>query len=162
MKQFPTHIVAVNGIIENDKNQIILVKSRHHGTYNLPGGQVEVGENLIEALMREIKEEAGVDVTVDQLISVSSNTCTYEGFNGYGTVPTKVIFGFTCTYLSGELITSDETSETIWVNKEQILDYVKSPYMVERINAYLNYTNGIQFLQYVNKPEYALILKRDI
>jgi ADP-ribose pyrophosphatase YjhB (NUDIX family) len=162
MKQFPTHIVAVNGIIENDMNQIILVKSRYHDTYNLPGGQVEVGENLIEALMREIKEEAGVNVTVDQLISVSSNTCTYEGFNGYGIVPTKVILGFTCTYVSGELITSDETSETIWVIKDQILDYVTSPYMIERMKEYVNHTNGIQFLQYVNKPEYELILKREI
>jgi ADP-ribose pyrophosphatase YjhB (NUDIX family) len=52
MKQFPTHIVAVDGIIENDNNEILLVKNRHHGVYTVPGGQVEVGENLIEALKK--------------------------------------------------------------------------------------------------------------
>lgn len=60
MKQFPTHIVAVDGIIENDKNEILLVKSRDKEIYTIPGGQVEIGENLTNALIREIKEETGI------------------------------------------------------------------------------------------------------
>lgn len=39
MKEFPTHIVAVDGIIENDNNEILLVKSRNHGIYTIPGGR---------------------------------------------------------------------------------------------------------------------------
>lgn len=81
MKQFPTHIVAVDGIVENDSNEILLVKHRHYGIYTIPGGQVEVGENLKEALMREIKEETGIDVVVNKLVCISSNTCTYQGYN---------------------------------------------------------------------------------
>lgn len=55
MKQFPTHIVAVDGIIENGNNEILLVKNSYHNVYTVPGGQVEIGENLIEAL----KEKSG-------------------------------------------------------------------------------------------------------
>lgn len=162
MKQFPTHIVAVDGIVENDKNEILLVKNRYHGVYTTPGGQVEISENLVDALIREIKEETGINVMVNKLICVSSNTCTYQGYNGYGTVPTKVMFGFTCKYLSGELCTSDETSESLWVPKDKVLEYIAVPNLVERFKSYLNFQGDIQYLEYVTKPEYDLKLKRFI
>ncbi len=160
MKQFPTHIVAVDGIVENDRNEVLLVKHKHHGVYTIPGGQVEVGENLIDALKREIKEEAGIDVDVNKLICVSSNTCTYQGYNGYGIVPTKVMFGFVCKYLGGELCTSDETSESLWVDKDKVLDYITVPNLVERFKSYANNKGDIQYLEYVTKPEYSLKEKR--
>jgi 8-oxo-dGTP diphosphatase len=58
MKQFPTHIVAVDGIVENERNEILLVKNRDKEVWTVPGGQVEIGENLIDALIREIKESS--------------------------------------------------------------------------------------------------------
>ena len=112
MKKFPMHLVCVDGIVENDKNEILLVKTRHRGLWEIPGGQVESGENLIDALVREIREESGINVTVNKLICVSSNTCSYQGHSGYGMIPTKVMFGFTCTYLDGELCVSNETTES--------------------------------------------------
>lgn len=160
MKQFPTHIVAVDGIIENDNDEILLVKDRHKGIYTFAGGQVEVGENLIDALMREVKEETGVDVEVKKLICISSNTATYQGHSGYGTVPTKVMFSFICKYLGGELITSDETSESLWVDKDKVLNYISSPNLVERFELYLNFQGDIQYLEYITRPEYDLKLKR--
>jgi ADP-ribose pyrophosphatase YjhB (NUDIX family) len=159
MKQFPTHIVAVDGIIENEKNEILLVKSRDKGVYTVPGGQVEVGENLMEALKREIREETGVEVEVGKLICVSSNTCTYQGYNGYGLIPTKVMFGFTCNYISGELQVSDETSETVWVEKEKVLNFITVPNLVKRFEAYLNFNGEVQYLEYITKPEYELKLE---
>jgi 8-oxo-dGTP diphosphatase len=159
MKQFPTHIVAVDGIIENENNEILLVKNRNHGVYTVPGGQVEVGENLIEALKREIREEAGVEVEVGKLVCISSNTCTYQGYNGYGLIPTKVMFGFICKYIGGELQVSDETSETIWVQKEKVLDLITVPNLIKRFEAYLNFNGDIQYLEYITKPEYELKLE---
>ncbi|WP_105619656.1 NUDIX hydrolase [Vallitalea okinawensis] len=162
MKQFPTHIVAVDGIIENANNEILLVKHQHHGVWTVPGGQVEFGENLMDALKREIKEECGVEVLVNKLICVSSNTCTYQGYNGYGTIPTKVMFGFTCKYVSGELCTSEETSESCWIPKHEVLNYIKVPNLVERFKTYLNFSSDVKYLEYITKPEYNLRLKRFI
>nr|WP_083486512.1 NUDIX hydrolase [Alicyclobacillus ferrooxydans] len=51
---FPTHIVAVGGIVEDGEGNVLLVKTRDGG-WVFPGGQVEVGENLMDALCREIK-----------------------------------------------------------------------------------------------------------
>lgn len=125
-KQFPTHIVAVDGIIEH-KGKILLIKHSHKGLYGIPGGQVENGENLIEALIRELKEETGINIEVEKLICISSNTSTYPGYGGYDIVPTKVIFGFTGNYMGGELRISDETAEVLWVEKERVLDYLDCP-----------------------------------
>ena len=161
MKQFPTHIVAVDGIVENDKNEILLVKNRRHGVWTIPGGQVETGENLIDAVVREIREESGITATVNKLVCVSSNTCTYQGYNGYDMVPTKVMFGFACTYIEGELGNSDETSESKWVPKQSVLDYIVVPNLIERFKAFLNPNGQIQYLEYITKPEYQLKLKRN-
>lgn len=162
MNKFPTHIVAADGIVENERNEILLVKSRDKNIWTIPGGQVEVGENLIDAVVREIKEESGIDVSVSKLVCISSNTCTYEGYNGFEMVPTKVMFGFVCTYIGGELCVSDETSESCWVPKDNVLDYITVPSLVERFKAYLNFDGNIQYLEYITKPQYDLKLKREI
>lgn len=163
MKQFPTHIVAVGGIVENSYGEILLVKQRHGGVWTLPGGQVEVCENLTDALIREIKEESGIDASVEKLISVWSNTSIDEGYNGYGMIPTKVIFNFICSYNNGELCTSDETSESKWIPKNEVLNYITVPNLRKRFEAYLNF-NGkdIQYFEYVTKPEYELKAERFI
>ncbi|HMM32912.1 MAG TPA: hypothetical protein PKB13_14175 [Clostridia bacterium] len=49
MKRFPTHIVAVAGIVENDKGEVLLIKNLY-GEWVWTGGQVENGETLFEAL----------------------------------------------------------------------------------------------------------------
>lgn len=161
-KQFPTHIVAVFGIVENDNQEILLLKHRYKDVWMFPGGQVESGENLIDALVREAKEESNMDVTVHKLLSVSSNTCTYQGYNGYGIIPTKVVLGFTCTYLRGEFRESDETTESCWVSKEKVLDYIKAPDFIEKYQAYLNFNGDIQYLEYVTRPQFKLKCNRTI
>ncbi|RPK31370.1 NUDIX domain-containing protein [Paenibacillus xylanexedens] len=68
---FPTHIVSAGGIVEDGTGNILLVKAHDDG-WVYPGGITEVGENLIDGVIREIKEESGIDATVSHLISVVS------------------------------------------------------------------------------------------
>jgi len=162
MKQFPTHIVAVYGVIKNDKDEILLVKTFHRKTWEFPGGQVETGENLIDALKREAMEESGVEITVDKLYCVSSNTGTHQGYDGYGIVPTKVILGFACTYMGGELRTSDETFEVIWAHESKVSGLLTTQDMINKYNKYLSFDGKIEYLEYISRPEYILKLTRDI
>ena len=62
----PTHIIAAAGIVINEKDEILMVKT-HHGGWVFPGGQVEVGENVIDAVKREVMEETGIDIEVGEV-----------------------------------------------------------------------------------------------
>ena len=58
-----THFVSVAGLVTNDNGEVLLIKSPRRG-WEYPGGMVEPGETLQDALLREVKEEAGIDVEI--------------------------------------------------------------------------------------------------
>lgn len=158
----PVHIVAAGGFVENAQGEILLVKVRRGGHWVFPGGQVEVGENLIDGVIREVKEESGIDVTVSHLVGVSSNTGTYEGHSGVKIVPTKVMFDFVCETVGGELTTSDETSDSRWVSKKEVLNMVVAPALRTRYQAYLDYNGSVHYMDYVTRPQFELKLGREV
>lgn len=160
--QMPVHIVAAGGFVENTKGEILLVKTRRDGQWVFPGGQVEVGENLIDGVIREVKEESGIDVKVSHLVGVFSNTATYEGHSGVKIIPTKVMFDFVCEPVGGKLTTSDETSDSCWVSKEEVLNMVLAPALRTRYQAYLDYNGSVHYMDYITKPQFELNFKRTI
>ncbi|VXB58555.1 ADP-ribose pyrophosphatase [Bacillus sp. 349Y] len=160
--QMPVHIVAAGGFVTNEKDEILLVKTRRDGHWVFPGGQIEVGENLIDGVIREVKEESGMDVTVSHLVGVFSNTATYEGHSGVKIVPTKVMFDFVCEPVGGEFTTSDETSDVRWVNKEDVLNMISAPALRTRYQAYMDFEGSVQYMDYVTKPGFEVKSKRTI
>jgi 8-oxo-dGTP pyrophosphatase MutT (NUDIX family) len=64
---------AAYAITRNDVDQILLVRRSDDGYWELPGGRVEVGESAAAAVVREVTEEAGVDITVIALAGVYSD-----------------------------------------------------------------------------------------
>jgi ADP-ribose pyrophosphatase YjhB (NUDIX family) len=159
-KQFPTHVVAVYGIVKNDNGEILLLRHRDKRAWMFPGGQVEAGENLINALLRETREESNMDISVDQLYCVTSNTGIYQGYNGYGTVPTKVILGFVCSYISGDFMESDETDQVLWSHRDNVLDVLTTDDSIEKFKAYMNFDGKIKYLEYVSRPEFIVKAER--
>ena len=152
---FPTHIVAVGGIVENEQDNILLVKTRDGG-WVFPGGQVEVGENLMDALCREIKEESGIDATVSHLIGIYSNTGIHKWYDGVTEVPTKLMLDFVCKPVGGQLSISDETTDSGWFSKEQVLDFITAPAIRTRFRAYLDFGGATAYMEYVTKPEFEI------
>lgn len=158
-KILPAHIVAAAGIVLNENGEVLLVNT-YQDSWVLPGGEVEVGENLVDAVKREIFEESGIEVEVGEVFCISSNTCTYPGYNGVKTVPTKVIFDFICKEKSGILRGSDENSVSAWVPQDQVLDLIKAPSNRERFQAFLEYSGRPIYLEYITKPDFELKGKR--
>lgn len=128
---FPTHIVTAGGLVENDEGKILMVKHPVRG-WEVPGGQVEVGETLTEAFKREIKEETGIDIEVGNLTVVSSNIGIGVQYDGVSPVPTIETFGFTGRAVSGELTTSEESLEVIWANRNEVLDLINEDFTKDR------------------------------
>src|SRR5947199_5625125 len=63
--------IAVSALIV-DEGRILLAYRRDIDWWNLPGGGMEVGETVDEALQREVSEETGVEVEIEQLVGVYS------------------------------------------------------------------------------------------
>lgn len=100
-------VIAVDAVITLSNESVVLVRRRYPPFQNhwaLPGGMVEIGETVEEALMREVKEETGLSVETIRLIGVFSN-------------PTRdprghvVSIAFHVRRVKGELRISSETTE---------------------------------------------------
>jgi len=75
MKEFKSPLLAVDGIII-EKGKVLMLKQAHPpfvGYWVLPGGHVEYGEKIEEAIKREIKEELGIKVGIKKLFGVYSD-----------------------------------------------------------------------------------------
>lgn len=157
----PTHIIAGAGIVINENDEVLMVKT-HSAGWVFPGGQVEVGENVIDAVKREVMEETGVDIEVGEVFCVSSNTGKHPGYNGVKEIPTKIMLDFICKAKGGVPRPSDENSESAYIPKDEVLNLIQTPAIIERYKAYLEYTGRPTYMAYVTRPSFQLKLKRHI
>jgi nucleoside triphosphatase len=62
---------TVGALIVNQQGKILLARShKWFDKYTLPGGHIEVGESMVDAVSREVKEEVGLDVEVVEMLLV--------------------------------------------------------------------------------------------
>ena len=137
----PKHIVAVSGLVSHPNGEILLIRGPRRG-WEFPGGQVEEGENLIEALQREIQEEAGVTASIGSLVGIYSNIKS----------PTKLMFGFLGDYVCGELSTSDESIETEWVARHSVLQRILHQAIYDRMKDMLDFSGRVIYRVYTTDP----------
>jgi 8-oxo-dGTP diphosphatase len=83
--------------------------------YNLPAGKPELGETLIEAAVREAREETGLDVDIAHLVGIYHCPKTSEGFG-------VVNFVFAAETLGGELTPSPQHPEARYFTRAEIAD----------------------------------------
>ena len=70
---------TVGALIVNKQGKILLTKShKWFDKYTLPGGHIEVGETMKEAVAREVKEEVGLDVEVAEMLLMQEAIFTEE------------------------------------------------------------------------------------
>lgn len=81
--KFYINPVPCNGvIIENEKKEILLVRravAPKKGFWDLPGGFIDTGENLPSSVKREIKEELGVKIKINETVGTYTDVYLYEG-----------------------------------------------------------------------------------
>jgi 8-oxo-dGTP diphosphatase len=92
--------VGVGAIIVDSQGRLLLARrgpkaKNERGLWEFPGGSVELGETLAEALRREMREEFGIEIVVGQLLDVVDHILKEEGQHWVS--PT-----FICTIASGE------------------------------------------------------------
>ncbi len=103
------------GAIAVHAGQLLLVRRGHGpaaGEWSIPGGRVEAGETLAEAVVRELSEETGVEGVCDRLVGWVERIS--DEFH-------LVILDFAVTILDpGELRPGDDAAEAEWVPLEDV------------------------------------------
>lgn len=148
---YPVHIVSVGGLIENNEGKILLIKSPERG-WEIPGGQVEPSEGLTDALKREIKEEAGIDIEIGELKAVHSNVTKRVQPDGVTPIGSIVSFGFTGKAISGELTTSEESLEVKWFRKDEILAVIDEEFTRDKVRHMLSSQKKVAYVVFSRNP----------
>ncbi|OGJ41085.1 MAG: hypothetical protein A2411_01225 [Candidatus Pacebacteria bacterium RIFOXYC1_FULL_39_21] len=94
-------LVGLTGIIFNDKNEVLLFKHVYRAhSWSLPGGYMKAGEHPKEALEREIKEESGLVVSVDEQLKTRTDRET-----------ARLDICYVGVFIGGDFSPSSEVSE---------------------------------------------------
>jgi ADP-ribose pyrophosphatase YjhB (NUDIX family) len=103
--------IGCSAIIFNEKREkILLTRRTDNGRWCLPGGMMEAGESLMEACVREVEEETGLQVKVVRLIGVYSTPHRIIEYAD-GNRKQQVAHSFEAEVIGGALTLSDETTE---------------------------------------------------
>jgi 8-oxo-dGTP diphosphatase len=94
-------LVGVTGIIYNEKREILLFKHTYRShAWSLPGGYLESGEHPRESLEREIKEESGFVVSIDDFVKTRTDRDS-----------ARLDLCYTGVLIGGDFVPSHEVSE---------------------------------------------------
>jgi 8-oxo-dGTP diphosphatase len=110
-------VLAAGGVIEQqtaDGIKLAIIRRERYGTeWCLPKGKVNLGETLIQAVHREIKEETGCDIRLVRFLHAD----TYAAKDGI-----KTVFYWLC-HLKGEcqFTPSEEVSELVWLSPAEAI-----------------------------------------
>lgn len=128
-------VPAASAIVTDKRGKILLHRKADNGLWGLPGGAMELGESIAETIIREVKEETGLDVQPEYVIGIYTNPNHVVAFSD-GEVRQEFSICFACRILGGELQISNESMELGFFTVKQIERLQMHPSNRQRINDY--------------------------
>ncbi|WP_226579843.1 NUDIX hydrolase [Halobacillus litoralis] len=132
----PKHIVSAATVIRNENEEILLIKGPKRG-WEMPGGQVEEGESLKDAAVREAKEECGLDIEITKFCGVFQNV--------ERSICNALFLG---RAIGGELTTTEEALEVGFFPLSQVNEMVTYGNFKERIERCVDESNHPFFVDF--------------
>jgi ADP-ribose pyrophosphatase YjhB (NUDIX family) len=118
--------IGTFGIIMDENKRVLLCHRRDLDLWNLPGGKVEEKESPWVAVIREIKEETGLETKITHLSGVYSKPDKNE-----------IVFSFICEVKGGEITMTDEADKIEYFDLDKIPENT-SPKHIERVKDYFS------------------------
>ena len=123
MRSYPQQPVVSVGAVIVDGGRVLLIKRGQpplQGRWSLPGGVVEIGETLQEALAREVREETGLEIEVGPVVEVldriereDDNRIEYH----------YVIIDYRCLVRGGRLACGSDADDARWVSASDVASF---------------------------------------
>lgn len=116
-------IIGVGAVILNPQGEVVLIrrgKEPRRGEWSIPGGRLEWGETVHDALVREVREETGLTVEIDALIDVVdavTHNAAGEVIRHY------VLVDFLSRPRGGELCAGSDAADARWVPFADLSEY---------------------------------------
>jgi 8-oxo-dGTP pyrophosphatase MutT (NUDIX family) len=132
-----THYVGVGGVVLNPRRELLVVCEKHRRTsrryYKLPGGALQPGEHLVEAVLREVLEETGVQARFESLVC-------FRHWHGYRYGKSDIYFVCRLTPLSEDVtLQAEEIEECLWMPVEEyVASELVSPFNKRIVRAALS------------------------
>jgi 8-oxo-dGTP pyrophosphatase MutT (NUDIX family) len=103
------HSVSVAAVVTNDRGDVLVIRRRDNGQWQIPGGALELNESIHAGLVREVQEETGVRVEPGPLTGVYKNL-------------TLGVVGlvFAARIAGGSLSATEEAAEVAWWSPARI------------------------------------------
>lgn len=141
-KEYPARpVVGVGGVVVREGRALVVRRAHdpRKGEWSLPGGVVELGEALTDALRREIREETGLDVEVGPLIETFDRVHRdADGRVRYH----FVIVDFLCEAADGAPVAGTDAEDVAWVKADELDAYGINPHAAGVIRKGLDLARG--------------------
>jgi 8-oxo-dGTP diphosphatase len=119
-REYPSNpIAAVGTIVLRDGKVLLIMRTKEPGAgkWSIPGGKIELGETLFEAAEREVLEETGISVKIDKVVNNYDSIIRDER----GEIKYHYFLVYcTAGYIEGEPQISDESSEVVWTDIDDV------------------------------------------
>lgn len=126
--------LAVSAAIVRDGKILVVRRARPpaHGVFTLPGGVVELGETLTQAVTREVREETGMTIEPVALAGFRETVVR----DGDDRVERHfVILCFAARWQAGEPVLNEELSEAHWIEEAELAGLTTTPGLAEIVAA---------------------------
>ena len=129
-------VPSVTAVVTNEDGDILLIHKTDNDLWALPGGGHDVGESIADTVVREVKEETGVDVEVTGIVGLYTDPRHVMVYDD-GEVRQQFSICFSTKLLGGDLTTSSESKAVEWVAPPDLDAIPMHPSMRKRIDRYL-------------------------
>jgi ADP-ribose pyrophosphatase YjhB (NUDIX family) len=113
-------VVAVTAIVTNDRGQLLLQKRTDNDLWGLPGGAMNIGESIGQAVIREVLEETALQVEPTGVVGIYSDPGHIIAYAN-GEVRQEFSVCFTARIVGGHLAVGDnESTEVRFVDESDL------------------------------------------